>query len=46
VKERSIKERHVHPIEEERRFLDVLKLIVEAGWMIKEKDFFEMLETI
>lgn len=36
----------VKPSEVERKFLDILKLVVEGGWVIEEEEFYEVMNMI
>lgn len=36
----------VNPSEVERKFLDVIKLIVEGGWTIEEDDFYQIIDMV
>lgn len=50
IKERTLKSqtfsRTYHPIEEERRFLESFKIIIEGGWKLSEEDFYDLLDVI
>ena len=48
VKERSgQKEEDIaRPTDVERHFLNVLKLVIEGGWVLEEREFFVVLELI
>ncbi len=46
IKERAQHDDPILPIEEEWRFLEVIKLIIMNGWIIKESDFLDVLDII
>lgn len=46
IQKRYLSDRRQTPSEVERKFIDILKTVIEGGYSIKEKEFVDILKSI
>lgn len=46
IQKRYLTDRKETPSETERKFIDILKTVIEGGYSIKEKEFIDILKSI